>query len=213
MKIRTDFVTNSSSYSSASIVIDNPVLLEILQKYKDKGAFEDSPFEIGNYGESCWPPDSSSIELSRELIKTPAFYYYEGDGSFFHEVPERLGDVLKIIISYLNGHLDCDEDLLKQILTELDERREDIKSAYKQVVWVYATTSNDKYPEDYNGYIDETYLFKFDPEKGEEYYYSRAAGEGSDEEIAVGYIFFEEHKVNGEDVASKDVDEDKHDAG
>ena len=34
MKMRTDFVTNSSSYSTAEVVIDNPVLLEILQKYK-----------------------------------------------------------------------------------------------------------------------------------------------------------------------------------
>ena len=35
MKIRTGFVTNSSSYCSAEVVIDNPVLLGILKKYKD----------------------------------------------------------------------------------------------------------------------------------------------------------------------------------
>ena len=35
MKIRTNFVTNSSSYSSAEIKIDNPVLLEILKKYNE----------------------------------------------------------------------------------------------------------------------------------------------------------------------------------
>lgn len=40
MKIRTNFVTNSSSYSSAEIKIDNPVLLEILEKYKTLGAFK-----------------------------------------------------------------------------------------------------------------------------------------------------------------------------
>ena len=39
MKIRTDFVTNSSSESSVEVFIDNPVLLEILQKYKDLGLF------------------------------------------------------------------------------------------------------------------------------------------------------------------------------
>ena len=41
MKIRTDFVTNSSSESTAEIVIDNSLLLEILKKYKDMGAFGD----------------------------------------------------------------------------------------------------------------------------------------------------------------------------
>lgn len=34
MKLRTGFVTNSSSYSSAEVHIENPLLIEILQKYK-----------------------------------------------------------------------------------------------------------------------------------------------------------------------------------
>ena len=33
MKIRTNFVTNSSSYSSAEIKIDNPVLKKKMKKY------------------------------------------------------------------------------------------------------------------------------------------------------------------------------------
>lgn len=44
MKIHTDFVTNSSSVSTVEIVIDNPMLLEILLRYKDMGAFGESPF-------------------------------------------------------------------------------------------------------------------------------------------------------------------------
>jgi len=208
MKIRTDFVTNSSSYSSASIVIDNPVLLEILQKYKDKGAFEGQHFDIGGYDTSWWSRDSS-----REPIKTPAFYLYEDDGFGLNGAPERLGDVLNMIISYLKEHLECDEEMLKQILTELDERREDIESAYKQVGWEYGTLCNEGNEEVYNGYIDETYLFKFDTERGEEYYYSRAAGPGSDKEIKEGHIFFIVHKINGKDVESKDVDEEKDDVG
>jgi hypothetical protein len=99
--------------------------------------------------------------------------------------------------------------MLKQILTELGERRVDIESAYKQVVWEYNTSSNEENSEDYNGQIYEKYLFKYDPERGEEYYNSRVAGSGSDEEIEEGHIFFIVHKINGKDVASKDVDEDR----
>lgn len=207
MKIRTDFVTNSSSYSSAEIVIDNPVLLEILQKYKDNDAFEGQNFDIGGYDTCCFSQDTI-----RELIKTPALYVYEEESYCMYSAPERLGDVLNLIISYLEDHLYDDEELLNQILTELDERREDIESAYKQVVWKYGELCNEGNEEVYNGYIDETYLFKFDTERGEEYYHSRAAGPGSDKEIEEGHIFFEEHKINGKDVESKDVDDDKDNA-
>ena len=34
MKVRSDFVTNSSSYSSVCIKIQNRALAELLQKYK-----------------------------------------------------------------------------------------------------------------------------------------------------------------------------------
>ncbi len=87
MKIRTDFVTNSSSYTSACIVIDNPVLLEILQKYKDLGVFDNARpcFSIGSYKtrlEVTTPElshlsgyEKASYETGEELTKNQRFSY------------------------------------------------------------------------------------------------------------------------------------------
>jgi len=76
MKIRTDFVTNSSSESTAEIVIDNPLLLQILQKYKDMGTFGDEKlfFGIGEYHTKYYNSVGSEFESK---IKNPAFYYHE----------------------------------------------------------------------------------------------------------------------------------------
>src|SRR3990172_374232 len=76
MKIRTYFVTNSSSYCTTEVVIENRVLLEILRKHKDMGLFgnNDPIIGIGTY-ESV---DEDFYEDKYQgKTTTPAFFYYE----------------------------------------------------------------------------------------------------------------------------------------
>ena len=68
MKIRTNFVTNSSSVSTTEVVIDNLVLLEILAKYQQLGTFDEVfSFNIGSIDSYHWPE-------SKIKTKTPAIY-------------------------------------------------------------------------------------------------------------------------------------------
>jgi len=177
MKIRTDFVTNSSSYSSTSIVIDNPVLMEILVKYKEIGLFEnlDVDFEIA--------PDSER-----------GFAYYVEDDS---GCPSSLKEVLEWIIETMVYIIDdeeyeneYDKDLFETMVKELRENEEKILERYNSVSWLSSESTNWK---DYNGWVDTEDRFSFDREKGEEVYYCQEAQD-------TGEIIRKEHRINGKDV-------------
>lgn len=143
MKIRTDFITNSSSVSEAEIVIDNPVLLEILQKYEDMGAFgaEKPFFGIGEYFSYDENFDDSGGESEP---KKPAFYYFENlRGEGWPRVlgcPKTLGEVLGKIIevideAYDERYVKYDKEIMKQMKAELTQRAEEIKNNFAKVYW------------------------------------------------------------------------------
>jgi hypothetical protein len=206
MKIRTDFVTNSSSYSSAEIVIDNPVLLEILQKYKDMGTFdpEYSDFSIGNYEYF----EDGPLTSNKKITKNPALAVglFEFSGSW-RNVPSSLGEVVEYILSCLeDGDLITDKDLFEQMKSEMENKSDEITAAYKQVIWGHSYTNNEENPEDYNGYITDSENFVFDPAKGEDYHYIRSADAGSDEEVEEGFIYKEKHIINGKVIVDFDVE-------
>lgn len=215
MKIRTDFVTNSSSYSSAEVIIDNPVLLEILKKYEDMGTFSsrNQDFSIGNYENLEVDPHWSHEEISI----TPAIAVSVVEGSYpWSNVPSSLSDVVENILYCLEevGSIK-DNDLLGKMKSELEYRSDEITAAYKQVIWGNSDSDNDEgKAEDYNGYITDETIFTFDPLKGEDYHYIKSAGPGSDEKVKEGFVYSEEHIINGEvitDFEFEPKDEGKND--
>ncbi|NLB03283.1 MAG: hypothetical protein GX841_07870 [Bacteroidales bacterium] len=157
MKIRTDFVTNSSSESTAEIVIDNPMLLEILQRYKHLGAFGESPFfGIGEYVSGNEVPG----------IKTPAFQFSEalyGEGwATVTSSPKTLDEVLGEIIAIISDSTDLNKELIAQMKEELRQKEAEIKKNYALVYW-----SSIQEGEDLPAVHGEE--FTYDPENGEKH--------------------------------------------
>jgi len=184
MKIRTDFVTNSSSYSSAEIVVDNPFLLEILQRYQGMGLFED---------------ENIYFKIDSD------FRFETGDSNFDADSIDSLQDCLQGIIELITSHLDdwdrCiyEKDLFKQMVDELHEKEMEIFKGYKKVLWFISESSNEEDHNDeiYHGYVITEDKFTFDEQKGEEYYY-RQTGEPFDDSVEP---FVEEiHRLNGKGV-------------
>ena len=150
MKIRTNFVTNSSSYSSAEIKIDNPVLLEILEKYRDLGAFirddGDEDFDLG------WIIGSNECNGEAPV----ALYFNDPEQAEIMYAPDSIEDVVNHILDVIVNEWDRDklknESLFKECENELKARAEEINESYREVSW---EASNDGYGE-------------CEPEEGEE---------------------------------------------
>lgn len=163
MKIRTDFVTNSSSVSTAEIVIDNPMLLEILRRYQDLGAFGDhSTFGIGEF--------ISDTKVS--VINKPAFHFCEelfgGEGwATVTSSPKTLEEVLGEIIAIISDSTEINKELIAQMKEELRQKEAEIKNNYAMVYW-----SSIQEGEDLPKVHGED--FTYDPENGEKHraYYS-----------------------------------------
>lgn len=172
MKIRTDFVTNSSSSNIAEIVVDNPVLLEILQRYKDLGTFGDreTPFGIGLYSPDLYYygfPDPSEYEKE---IKVPTFAYHESpmvDGWNSIWCPlDSLDGVLSGIIDVLefhSGYYHYDPDLFDELKYELRHREQEIRKGYLKVICSFQDGNDEG--ELWNG---DPYIttFTYDPVNG-----------------------------------------------
>jgi len=151
MKIRTNFVTNSSSYSSAEVRIENPLLLEILEKYKSMNTFgepswrqfagigtsetvEGGAFAYGEYDE----------EEDEQSDGTTAFYYFDDEGGF-SDYPESVNDVLDKIIRIMDDlnrtFNSFDANLYSQMKKELQSKKTEIAKSYTEIEWEYRNNS------------------------------------------------------------------------
>ena len=160
MKIRTDYLTNHSGSNTVEIIIDNPLLLEILQKYKDINLFRsgwDAPFGIGDYS---FRHDIEHIELENHTRIPACCIYFWGDSHGF-EIPDTLDKVLKMMLSMIEA-VDYDEindePLFNQLKDELDLRKDEINSKFLKVSWY------NEYDGDGGHFLQN---FHYDPVNGE----------------------------------------------
>ncbi len=188
MKIRTDFVTNSSSSISAYIVIDNPVLLEILQKYKEMGAFPEirqNQFSIG-YGDESYHGRYSGTPREADhaiTTRTPAFFYFPLDEDPpVIGCPKSLDEVLSAIIDAMstiiqhgdwnNLNWNSDYDLFEQLRDELHQKGSEIRDGFISIIWEF-----EHEPEEmFSGTVTAQYFY-YDPINGEKFDYERYEGE------------------------------------
>lgn len=161
MKIRMDFVTNSSSESWGEIVIDNPVLLEMLARYKEMGLITEdgaSCYAIGNLHERSELPDT--LHFLEPTLNILDFSW--------SMIPENLEMVLEYLFYIMgdarsNGELE--KELYEQFKIEIEQKKDEINQAYNAVYWIY-----EEYR--YSG-VEMHALFTYDKTEGEKYSYER----------------------------------------
>lgn len=171
MKIRTDFVTNSSSYNSAEIMIDNPVLLEILKRYEEmtESGFA---FKIGSREFQAGPPDILPEDWVPEeklgFSITPAIYFNETECSIGLTPPEKTDEIIDKIIELLDECHELDADLKNEIKKEIFERKDGINNAHRRIYWEYGECTDEDLR--FVGDVTNSWKFTFDRINGAKYH-------------------------------------------
>ena len=105
-------------YGTTEILIDNPVLLEILTRYKRRGAF------LSLFGTDMAPMIGNTICI------------YEPDYSSLFFAPDDLEEIADCILEMIQSRgIPGNRRLFRECRKELEESREEILKGYRKVKW------------------------------------------------------------------------------
>lgn len=149
---------------NSNVKLVNPILLEILQRYKDMGVWNESEltFEIGNSGD----------------LQHPNCAFTADTGDFSEDAPRTIGQVLETLIDVFEDFTidredEIDEQLFKQMIAELKDKRQVIDSAWEYVTWEVGETgyqiavgNSDRI---YKGLTNSWETFSYTPKSGDEF--------------------------------------------
>ena len=125
MKIRSDFVTNSSSSSYGAISITCKPLVDILEQYKSL---------INNRGLGSFPPPWT---ISWKADEGTIVWNWDEDGPSPSYVPHNVDEVLQSLLYALQDTVDGGIDVapLGPLARTIVEHREDIEGHITGVFW------------------------------------------------------------------------------
>ena len=140
MKLRTDFVTNSSSSSFICVEIKSEKLKSIMEKYSD------------------FIEELREYVCCEEMEPQEGFYMRQDEGGYV-DVPSKVEDVVDILATFFEEFAEyCDEfeDRIPGFVQELRDNEKEIIDDITQIDWTYGDvgwggdSDSRYYPENYS---------------------------------------------------------------